>query len=185
MPDVYVETSLVAKARLVAAEAHEHSKPYGGLPYIVHPAMVAVFGYRSFDVFEGLEDAAERIEAAACGLWLHDVMEDAAWTYNDVRDAFNERVAETVYHVTDHKGKTRAERQERTYAEMAGRLEPTFVKLCDRYVNTWWNLTTGGGKAAKYAEEWERFRRVLEVPETAERLRPLWDANAALIAGLR
>ncbi|RYG66514.1 HD domain-containing protein, partial [bacterium] len=151
-------------------------------PYIVHPAYVATFGYRHFDLFSGLDREAERVETAACALWLHDVMEDCAWTYNDFKERFGESVAEAVYYVSDHKGKTRAERQERTYQEMAGRLEPTFVKLCDRYINMWWSLTTGGRLGSTYATEWEHFQGVLRVGAPADRFSALWDANAALVA---
>lgn len=184
MNDLYVETPLVIKARLAATEAHATSKPYGGLPYIVHPAFVASFGYRSFGLLAILNDAEARIEATACALWLHDVMEDCAWTYNDFLRDFNEPVAEIVYYVSDHKGKNRYERQQRTYEEMAGRLEPTFVKLCDRYVNVWWSITTGGKLAKTYAEEWDKFQRLLRVGEPATVLLPLWEANETLIKSI-
>lgn len=182
MPGFYTESALVTKARLAATEAHAHGHPYGGMPFIVHPLMVATFGYGHLHLLEaGGDDVEERIEAAACALWLHDMIEDAAWTYNDVKRQFNERVAETVYYVSDHKGKTRAERQEQTYQEMAGRLEPTFVKLCDRYMNTWWTRTSGNKLLGTYGEEWEKFKRVLMVGEPAIHLKSLWEMKEALI----
>ena len=71
---------------------------------------------------------------SAC--WLHDVIEDARLTYNDVAKFAGYEVADIVYAVTNEKGKNRAERANHKYYEgIRLNQNAIFVKLCDRLAN--------------------------------------------------
>jgi (p)ppGpp synthase/HD superfamily hydrolase len=68
--------------------AHEGQK-YGGLPYVVHPMLVA----RHF------EDPVKIIAAL-----LHDVVEDTNFTNKDIKDRFGVQVAQIVDVLTKRQG---------------------------------------------------------------------------------
>lgn len=82
------------RAWRVAAVAHagQHRKATE-IPYLVHPAAVALILQRS-----GFVD--ERLLAAAV---LHDVVEDTDWTLDKLRDQFPPEVLEIVDVLTEHK----------------------------------------------------------------------------------
>ena len=66
-----------------ASKAHEGQMRKSGDPYIVHPVAVAMI------VAEELELGANPVIAA----FLHDVVEDTAYTINDIRQRFGDDVA--------------------------------------------------------------------------------------------
>tara|TARA_R110002074_G_C12218140_1_gene636947 strand:- start:50 stop:568 length:519 start_codon:yes stop_codon:yes gene_type:complete len=93
---------------------------------------------------------------SAC--YLHDIIEDARETYNDVLKQTNKRVAELVYALTNEKGKNRKERASDKYykgireTEYAG-----FIKLCDRIANVEYSQQTGSSMFKKYRSENKEF----------------------------
>ena len=54
--------------------------------------------------------AEEERENVLCACWVHDIIEDARETYNDVKKNTNETVAELAFALTNEKGKNRNER---------------------------------------------------------------------------
>lgn len=87
-------TPLMERAWRVAAVAHARQKRKAtDIPYLVHPAAVALILQRS-----GFSD--ERLLAAAV---LHDVVEDTDWTLDRLRDEFPEDVLEIVDALTEKK----------------------------------------------------------------------------------
>lgn len=66
---------------------------------------------------------------------LHDTLEDTELSYNDLKKAFGEEVAEIVYCVTDELGRNRKERKAKTYPKIQGNWKATVVKICDRIAN--------------------------------------------------
>ena len=88
------------RALLVATKAHS-GQTYDIYPYDYHFKRVAeiatIYGYD---------------EAIIVSCLLHDVLEDTELSYNDIKTAFGEEVAEIVYSVTDELGRNRKERKE-------------------------------------------------------------------------
>lgn len=85
---------LVERALRVAARAHrEHCRKASDIPYITHPAGVALLLVQS-----GFSD--EHILAAAL---LHDVVEDTDWTAEDLAGEFPESVVKSVALLTERK----------------------------------------------------------------------------------
>lgn len=90
--------NLIARAEAYARKAHYEQVRDDGLPYIVHPALVASL------IMQVTHDQ-EMIAAA----WLHDTIEDTDTTYEDLVREFGQGVADLVNEVThegkhDHKG---------------------------------------------------------------------------------
>ena len=83
----------VRDAYALAAEAHKEQRRKTGEPYIIHPIAVARI------VAEELELGANPVIAA----FLHDVVEDTAYTIDDIRERFGDDVAFLVGVVTKQK----------------------------------------------------------------------------------
>lgn len=58
-----------------------------------------------------------------------------ALSYNDIKKAFGEDVAEIVFAVTDELGRNRYERKNKTYPKIRANWKATVVKICDRIAN--------------------------------------------------
>lgn len=72
-----------------AYKAHDGQMDDDGIPYIFHPARVA----------SGFTD-----ETGACAAWLHDVVEDASYTLEDIRSAgFSDEICTVVALLTHEK----------------------------------------------------------------------------------
>ena len=135
---------MIDDAMEFATKAHEGQFRKGTRrPYIVHPIEVA-----------DIVSTMTKDEEVICAAVLHDTIEDARMSYNDVRrflgafndvdfpadvDArrsFEEQVPEIVYALTNEKGRNRAERaSEAYYAGIRSTRFASFVKMCDRLAN--------------------------------------------------
>ena len=120
------EFNMVDRARAFARSAHG-SQTYGrdGLSYGYHLEKV-----HNVMLWMGITDP-EMLAAAL----LHDTIEDTQVRYGDVRDAFDMRVAELVYAVTDELGRNRTERHEKTYPKINANPDAILLKLADRIAN--------------------------------------------------
>ena len=86
MANKYLDTGLLDRAIVFAVEAHHDTERRGkGFPYIVHP-MEAV------EIVATITSDQELLAAAA----LHDTIEDTDVTYEQLREAFGERIAGLV-----------------------------------------------------------------------------------------
>ena len=86
-----MDTNLVDKAIIYATEAHKGAERRGkGFPYIIHPL-------EAMSIVATITTDPELLAAAA----LHDVIEDTSQTYEDIKDAFGERVAKLVSSESD------------------------------------------------------------------------------------
>jgi hypothetical protein len=113
-----------------------------------------------------------------CALTMHDLEEDARFTYNDVKaEATNffrnavagTMVAEIVHMVTDEKGKNRAERKnEKYYKELRENKLAVFVKLADLSANTLYSKLTGSSMYEKYKKEFPKFKEQVYIEEYKE-----------------
>ena len=163
------------------------------LPYGFHlrltAACVSRYGY------EVARTEADVLILYAAAL-LHDTIEDARMSYNDVRrflgafndvdfpadvDArrsFEEQVPEIVYALTNEKGRNRAERaSEAYYAGIRSTRFASFVKMCDRLANIRYStmFVFANRMLDVYREEYPAFIRAIHegavtpVPEAMRR----------------
>ncbi|MAW89156.1 MAG: phosphohydrolase [Phyllobacteriaceae bacterium] len=121
------EARRIADATLFAARAHAGQvREDSGEPYVNHLAEVAAF-------LSALEPFDPVLVTAA---WLHDVVEDTAFTLDDIQMLFGSEVAELVSDVTDPpgiKGKARRDRQVTHTRESGPRVK--LLKLADKTSN--------------------------------------------------
>ena len=124
------EMTRIRAAFELAREAHAEQKRKSGEPYIIHPIAVATI------VAEELKLGANPVIAA----FLHDVVEDTAYTIDDIRQRFGDDVAFLVNVVTkkstDH---YEISKQVDNYKQMLNSIHydirALLVKLADRLHN--------------------------------------------------
>jgi len=114
----------------LAREAHAEQKRKSGEPYIIHPIAVATI------VAEELKLGANPVIAA----FLHDVVEDTAYTIDDIRQRFGDDVAFLVSVVTKKStGHYEISKQVDNYKQMLNSIHydirALLVKLADRLHN--------------------------------------------------
>ena len=100
-------------------------------------------------------------------IFLHDIIEDARLTYNDVKDLFGEDVAKGAFACTELRGQNRAERHGPEYYALL-KLDKvwTFCKLCDIHGNVAFGKMTGSSMFAKYKKEYySKVKPELFIPE--------------------
>lgn len=156
-------------AKTFAIQCHRDvNQKYRDLPYEYHLLMVVRIALKFIHLIPE-EDQKDVID----GCWVHDVIEDTGKTYNDVKRATNEAVAEYAYALTNEKGKTRKERaNEKYYRGIHEYKHATFIKLCDRYANMEFSYKNGDSMYKKYVEEMKDFQLFLK----DERYGDLWKA---------
>lgn len=136
----------IEEAIRIAVEAHRGQKDRGGAPYILHPLRM---------MFRVQTDA-ERMAAV-----LHDVVEDSAWTLDDLRArGFPDEVLRAVDGLTRREGETYEAFVERAAADpvarrvkiadlednmdvrRTGNVSPGDAERLNRYLRAWRRLTS-------------------------------------------
>jgi (p)ppGpp synthase/HD superfamily hydrolase len=148
--------NIVEIAKKYAIECHESTNHYydGDKPYSVHLKMVVGIAWK-FSPLILIGD----LPVVVAGCWVHDCIEDCRQTYNDVKEATNEPVAELAYAMTNEKGKNRAQRgSEKYYEDMKAVPYAVFIKICDRIANTKYSRDTGSRMLTMYAKESDKFK---------------------------
>ncbi|HCC06597.1 MAG TPA: (p)ppGpp synthetase [Clostridiales bacterium] len=134
------DLAMVEKAYRVAYDAHKDQHRISGEPYIIHPIETAY-------ILADLELDLETITAAI----LHDVVEDTTYTCEEIKELFNEEIAELVNGVTKltkidylkteeqikahSKEDIQAENYRRMFMAMAKDIRVILIKLADRLHN--------------------------------------------------
>ena len=91
MANKYLDTELLDRAIVFAVNAHHNTERRGkGFPYIVHPL-------EAVEIVSTITADQELLAAAA----LHDTIEDTDVTFEELRAAFGDRVAELVHSESD------------------------------------------------------------------------------------
>lgn len=136
---------MIKKAAAFAERAHRGAVRKGTcIPYITHPLETAV-------ITSLLTDDAEVISAAL----LHDTIEDAGITYQELKREFGLRVADLVAEESEDKTKTWLERKTRTIEHLreASR-EIKLLTLADKLSNI---RSTARDYLLVGEEIWQRF----------------------------
>lgn len=156
--DPYMD-ELVTKAKKYAIKCHKSvNQKYDGKPYSVHLKMVYYFGCK----YEYLLPVNANISLVLASLWVHDAIEDARQTYNDIKAALGIEVADIAYALTNDKGKTRSERAGNKYYKGIKDVEyADFAKICDRLANISYSVKKGSDMAKKYKQESAHFKEKL------------------------
>ena len=126
-----VDLNVVNKAFNLAFEAHKEQKRESGEPYIIHP----------IDVSTILAELGMDTSTIVAGL-LHDVIEDTDYTYDDIKNIFNEEIANLVSGVTkitkmEYKSKEeqQADNFRKMLLAMSNDIRVIIIKLEDRLHN--------------------------------------------------
>lgn len=149
----------IQKARTFAIKCHRDvNQLYDGLPYHTHLAEVAEYAKK----FDYLLPEKDRI-LAICVAWCHDLLEDGNITYNDLKKELGEEIADVVFLLTNHRGKTRKERANDDYYHCIKEdYIALFVKLCDRLGNMTHSLLYNNTKMYNmYVKELPHFKEKL------------------------
>lgn len=144
--------------RQFAYRAHNDTNhKYGGVyPYSKHLNWVSEIAERYIDLLPEDEEFRDKVRATC---YLHDSIEDARLTYNDVLKGTDDRdVAEAVFMLTNLRGRTRAERANGEYYRgIRENRIARFVKLCDRVANMEFSKSEGSRMIEMYRKELEHF----------------------------
>ena len=120
---------MILKAAKFASDKHKGQFRKGNLntPYINHPIKVAYV----LEKVGGISDP--EIIAAAL---LHDVIEDTDTTHSDIKNIFNEKVADLVLEVSDEKDKPRDERKAMQIKNASNlSYEAKLIRIADKICN--------------------------------------------------
>ena len=123
---------IVEQTKQYAISCHQETNhTYGHHPYEFHLNMVV----EAAQEFIHLIPEIDRKHVIA-GCWVHDCIEDCRQTYNDIKTATNETIADLAYALTNEKGKTRKERANDNYYQGIKQTpHASFIKCCDRRAN--------------------------------------------------
>ncbi|MCH5233556.1 MAG: HD domain-containing protein, partial [Muribaculaceae bacterium] len=126
------KVEIIEKAFRFAKEAHKGTRRRSGEPYILHPIAVARI------VVEELRLGSTSI----CAALLHDVVEDTAYSQEDIRAAFGDKIADIVEGVTKisggifgDKASVQAENFRKLLLSMSTDIRVILVKMADRLHN--------------------------------------------------
>ena len=168
--------NLVEKAQTYATEKHAAANhQYAGRPYAYHLGMVAEAASRHISGFTPHEQ-----ELILAGCWCHDIIEDARETYNDVKHALGEEVAEIAFALTNEKGRNRAERaNDKYYAMIKANDLACIVKVADRVANVTFSRSQGSRMFDVYRKEYPNFKGKLYTPGKFE---SIWNELEELVS---
>jgi len=147
-----VDYTLYAKAVVFAFEQHRGQKRTeepGDVAYVIHPIRVSEHLRR----LAGVDDVE-----ILCAAVLHDTIEDSGTRYDELAEAFGDRVARIVAELTNDSRLPKRVRHDDMIRRMeCASAEAKLIKLADRYDNLRSISTTDCGKRQRILEETPRL----------------------------
>lgn len=145
----------LTKVREYAKSAHEKAAcTYDGQEYIFHCDMVEEHVRNFGSVFTNPKD----LDIVRAGAFLHDTIEDARLTYNNIYNRFGKDIADIVLAVTDVPAENRLLRHLLTMPKTVLNYKAVILKLCDICANGSYSLSINSTMYKKYRNEY-RYRR--------------------------
>jgi len=142
-----------------AKKAHDDTNcKYDGKNYYTHISMVENIVDTYSLIFINEYDYKVTRDAAS----LHDTIEDAQLSFNDVKDASNPDVASIVLAVTDVPAENRLMRHLLTMHKTVKDFRAIILKLCDIYANASYSFAHGSSMYKKYVEEYQYRRPIFK-----------------------
>lgn len=156
---------MLEKVKEYAKKKHKNvNQKYDDFDYEYHLNMVYEVAKKFIHLIE-----KEEQENVLSACWVHDIIEDARETYNDVKNETNETIAELAYALTNEKGRTRKDRANDTYYKgIRETKNASFIKMCDRIANVQYSKSTGSRMFDVYRKENENFVSKIYVPGCEE-----------------
>ena len=143
-----IYTAMTKKAIRLIFQAHAGQTDKAGLPYVTHPLHVA----------ESMED-----EITCTAALLHDVVEDTAYTFEDLaRMGFNEEVLEILRLLTHDPSVPYLE----YVRSIAGNKKAARVKMADLLHNS--DLTRIDHVTEKDLQRIEKYKQAMEILKEGE-----------------
>ena len=142
-----------------AKKAHDDTNcEYDGKTYYTHIKMVedAVKKYKF--IFNDDYDYRVTLDSAS----LHDCVEDAQLSFNNIKDASNIDVARIVLAVTDVHEENRLMRHLMTMGKTVKDYRAIVLKLCDIHANASYSKANGSSMYKKYKKEYEYRRPIFK-----------------------
>ncbi len=143
------DTDMIEKAYNLAREAHKDQKRLSGEDYVIHPVSVAY-------ILAEMQMDTETIVAAI----LHDVIEDTIYSYDYIKEEFNQNIADLVEGVTkigrigfQSKEESQAENLRKMILAMSKDIRVILIKLVDRLHNM---------RTLEYMREAKQFEKAKE-----------------------
>jgi len=165
---------LVQTAKDYAIKCHtDVNQKYDGMPYSIHLHMTYEFAVKYIYLVP-----VHFQEFVLAGAWVHDVIEDARQTYNDVKKVLGLQVAEIAFALTNEKGRTRKERANAKYYDDIRNTEGAdYDKICDRLANVCFSITSKSSMLDCYRREYPDFKEELY----REELKPMFDELESML----
>ena len=166
--------SKLKEVRDYVAEKHA-TQMYGDEPYMVHLDMV----------FKTLKDLLDKQIGTKCEVsesvylnlltsaYCHDIVEDQDVTVDELKEKYNEDVAQMVWAVTGV-GKTRKECTQDTVEKLLKKISAVDVKIIDRYCNLMCSINFNKiSLVERYLSEVKDYKEVFEfaLPDSQELFR--------------
>ena len=165
--------TLFDEAKYLAISLHG-MQTYDKYPYYYHLEQVV-------DVLDEFGFTEDKFRISGV---LHDVMEDTAISYNDIKNQFGEEIAEIVYAVTDELGRDRKERKAKTYPKIMANTDAIIVKLADRIANVRNSMKYKPEMGKMYTKEFDDFKNAL-YSSTHTEATSMWNELEGIIRGER
>lgn len=151
---------MLEKVKEYAISKHRSvNQKYDDQHYDYHLNMVYEVAKAYIDVI-----AIEDRESVLAACWVHDIIEDARETYQDVKKNTNKTIADLAYALTNEKGRTRAERaNDKYYKGIKETKNASFIKFCDRIANVKYSKKSNLVKFERYKAENDNFMKKIYV----------------------
>jgi (p)ppGpp synthase/HD superfamily hydrolase len=124
---------------------------YNGGNYFIHINMVKDIFNSHVLIYKNKLD----IEPTIGAIFLHDGIEDAKLTYNNICEVCGKDVADIVLAVTDVPAENRLMRHLLTMPKTVKDYRAIILKMCDIYANAQYSKEHGSSMYKKYVEEYE------------------------------